>query len=66
MSVAETLRGHAWAALRMAEAASDEDRRCLVALAQTWFRQAEQAAKEHQPPSVRLSGERPHYDKRSA
>ena len=53
MSVAETLRGHAWGA-RMAEKASEEDQRCLVAPAQTWFRQAEQAAKEHQPAPVRL------------
>lgn len=35
MSVAETLRDHAWAVLRMVEQASEENRRCLVALAQT-------------------------------
>jgi hypothetical protein len=52
MSVAETLRDHAWAALRMAEQASEEDRSCLVSLAQTWFKQTEQAAKEHQPTPV--------------
>jgi hypothetical protein len=50
MSAAETLRGHAWAAVRMAEQASVEDRRCLIALAQTWFKQAEQADKQQQAP----------------
>jgi hypothetical protein len=36
--------------VRMAEQASVEDRRCLIALAQTWFKQAEQADKQQQAP----------------
>jgi len=57
------LREHAEAAVRMAETAGLEGRRCLLSLARTWFAAADRLERRG-PFTVRTPGRAPHHERK--
>ena len=56
------LREHAQAAVSMAETAGSEGRKCLLALAKTWFAAADRLERRG-PFTVRTRGRAPHGER---